>query len=83
MDIGGDCDPRTTRQALQGWSQSALRISRDFKFPGEEAIVSKEGDRLIIEPAPAKSLLAVLKGLPTLDEDFPLIGDLAPDPADL
>ena len=61
----------------------ALRISRDFKFPGEEAIVSKEGDRLIIEPAPAKSLLAVLKGLPTLDEDFPLIGDLAPDPADL
>jgi antitoxin VapB len=61
----------------------ALRVSRDFKFPGEEAIVSKEGDRLIIEPAPAKSLLAVLKGLPTLDEDFPLIGDLAPDPADL
>ncbi len=61
----------------------ALRISRALKFPGEEAIVSKEGDRLSIEPAPAKSLLAVLKGLPTLDEDFPLTGDLAPDPADL
>jgi antitoxin VapB len=43
----------------------------------------KEGDRLIIEPAPPKSLLAVLATLKPLDEDFPPIRDSPPDPVDL
>jgi antitoxin VapB len=43
----------------------------------------KEGDRLIIEPAPPKSLLAVLATLAPLPEDFPTIRDLPPDPVDL
>jgi antitoxin VapB len=43
----------------------------------------KEGDRLIIEPAPPKSLLAVLATLTPLHEDFPPIQDLPPDPVDL
>jgi antitoxin VapB len=43
----------------------------------------KEGDRLIIEPAPPKSLLAVLATLTPLHEDFPPIPDLPPDPIDL
>ncbi len=43
----------------------------------------KEGERLIIEPAPPKSLLAVLASLAPLDEDFPPIPVLALDPIDL
>ncbi len=43
----------------------------------------KEGDRLIIEPAPPKSLLAVLATLAPLDEEFPPIPELALDPVDL
>jgi antitoxin VapB len=43
----------------------------------------KDGDRLIIEPAPPKSLLAVLATLATLDEDFSPIPDLPADPVDL
>jgi antitoxin VapB len=61
----------------------AVRIPREFELPGEDAIMRKEGERLIIEPAPAKSLLAVLATLETLDEDFPPIPDLPPDPVDL
>jgi len=61
----------------------AVRIPREFEFPGDGAIMRKEGDRLIIEPTPSKSLLAVLATLASLDEDFPLIGDLPPDPVDL
>jgi antitoxin VapB len=61
----------------------AVRIPREFEFPGEEAIMRKEGDRLIIEPAPPKSLLAVLAMLTPLGEDFPPIADLPPDPVDL
>ncbi len=43
----------------------------------------KEGERLIIEPAPPKSLLAVLASLAPLDEEFPPIPELALDPIDL
>jgi antitoxin VapB len=61
----------------------AVRIPREFELPGEDAIIRKEGQRLIIEPAPPRSLLAVLAKLPTLDEDFPPIDDSPPDPTDL
>src|SRR5215471_17567625 len=37
-----------------------VRIRREFELPGEDAVIRKEGERLIIEPAPPKSLLAVL-----------------------
>jgi len=61
----------------------AVRIPREFEFRVEDAIMRKEGDRLIIEPAPPRSLLAVLATLAPLDEDFPAIRDLPPDRVDL
>jgi antitoxin VapB len=61
----------------------AVRIPREFELPGEDAIMRKEGERLIIEPTPPKSLLAILAALAPLDEEFPSIMDLAPDPVDL
>lgn len=61
----------------------AVRIPREFEFAGEDAVMRKEGDRLIIEPAPPKSLLAVLATLAPLEEDFPPIPDRAPDRVDL
>ncbi len=57
----------------------AVRIPREFELPGEDAIMRKEGERLIIEPAPPRSLLALLATLTPLDEDFPPITDSAPD----
>jgi antitoxin VapB len=59
-----------------------LRIPREFELPGDEAILHKEGDRLIIEPADRSSLLAVLATLQPLDEEFPPISDLPVDSAD-
>lgn len=61
----------------------AVRIPREFELPGDEAIMRKEGDRLIIEPARPKSLLAVLASLAPLEEAFPAIEDLPPDPVEL
>jgi antitoxin VapB len=29
----------------------ALRIPRDWELPGSEAVISKDGERLIIEPS--------------------------------
>jgi antitoxin VapB len=61
----------------------AVRIPREFELPGEDAVMRKDGQRLIIEPLPAKSLLALLATLQPLEEDFPEIADPAPDPVDL
>jgi len=61
----------------------AVRIPREFELPGEDAIMRKEGQKLIIEPAPPKSLLAVLASLEPLDEDFPPIQDLPLRPVEL
>jgi antitoxin VapB len=61
----------------------AVRIPREFELPGDDAIMRKEGERLIIEPAPAKSLLALLANLEPIDADFPPMSDSAPDPVEL
>jgi antitoxin VapB len=61
----------------------AVRIPREFELPGEDAIMRKEGERLVIEPALPQSLLAVLSTLQSLDEEFPAIEDLPLEPVDL
>ncbi|NOQ36969.1 MAG: AbrB/MazE/SpoVT family DNA-binding domain-containing protein [Methylococcaceae bacterium] len=53
----------------------AIRIPRDFELEGTEAIIRKEGNKLIIEAVKKKSLKQVLASLPTLDEEFPEIVD--------
>jgi antitoxin VapB len=60
----------------------AVRIPREFELPGEDAIMRKEGERLIIEPTAPKSLLALLATLAPLDEEFPPISDLLPEPVE-
>ncbi len=65
---------RPVRLFRNGRNQ-ALRIPREFELPGDEAMISKEGDRLIIEPLQKPSLLAILASLEPLDEEFPEIED--------
>src|SRR5437762_12223322 len=61
----------------------AVRIPGEFELPGNDAIMRREGERLIIEPAPPTSLLAVLDQVSPIEEKFPVIAELATDPADL
>ncbi|KIM00028.1 VapB protein (antitoxin to VapC) [Paramagnetospirillum magnetotacticum MS-1] len=61
----------------------AVRIPREFELPGEDAVLRKEGDRLILEPMRKRSLLTLLATLEPLEEDFPEIDDPPPEPADL
>lgn len=60
----------------------AVRIPREFELPGDEAVMHKDGDRLIIEPMPKKSLLEWLDTIEPWDEDFPEIEDPPPEPVD-
>jgi antitoxin VapB len=52
-------------------------------LPGHEAILRKEGSRLIVEPVAGPTLLAVLATLKPLDEEFPLIPRLPSEPVEL
>lgn len=60
----------------------AVRIPREFELPGEDAIMRKEGERLIIEPLPKKSLLELLATLEPIEEEFPEILDPPPAPVE-
>jgi antitoxin VapB len=61
----------------------AVRIPREFELPGEDAIMPREGERLIIESIPPKSLITLLATLSPLDEAFPPIPELALDPIEM
>ena len=49
----------------------ALRIPREFELDADEAVLRKDGDRLIIEPVRKGGLLAVLASLEPLENNFP------------
>ncbi len=57
----------------------AVRIPREFELETDEAILHKDGDRLIIEPVRKGRLLALLASLEPLEEPLPDIdADLPP-----
>lgn len=56
----------------------ALRIPREFELAGDEAIISRDGDRLIVAPVQTEGLLALLAGLRPLEESFPDIDEFLP-----
>ncbi len=53
----------------------ALRIPRELELAGDEAIMRKEGDRLIVEPLRKGHLSALLASMEPLDETFPDIDE--------
>jgi antitoxin VapB len=61
----------------------AVRIPREFELPGEDAIMRRDGDKLVIEAVPPRSLLAILAELVPIEESFPDIEDRLPGPVDL
>jgi antitoxin VapB len=70
-------DQRNVRLFRNGRNQ-AVRIPVEFELPGNEAIMHRDGDRLVIEPVRKRGLLALLKTMKPLDEDLPEIEDRTP-----
>lgn len=58
----------------------AVRIPVEFELPGDEAIIHRDGERLVIEPVRKRGLVALLKSMKPLDETFPEIEDPVPEP---
>jgi len=77
-----DPPPRHVKLFRNGRNQ-AVRIPREFELPGEDAIMRKEGQRLILEPAAPNSLVALLATLSPIDDDFAPIAELAMNDIDV
>lgn len=72
---------RRVRLFRNGRNQ-AVRIPRGFELPGKDAVIRKEGEKLIVEAVTPKSLLEVLGSLAPLDDEFPEIADSSPRPVE-
>src|ERR1700675_1800194 len=72
-------EQRHVRLFRNGRNQ-AVRIPVEFELPGDEAIMHRDGDRLVIEPLRKRGLVALLKTMKPLGEDFPGIEDPVPTP---
>jgi antitoxin VapB len=72
-------EQRHVRLFRNGRNQ-AVRIPVEFELPGDQAIMHRDGDRLVIEPVRKRGLLALLKAMRPLDEEFPQSDDPPPPP---
>jgi antitoxin VapB len=75
-------DNRHVKLTRHGEHQ-VVEIPRDMEMKGSEVIVHKEGDRLVIEPVPGRSLKEILAALKPICERIPEIEDSPPRPAKL
>jgi antitoxin VapB len=66
--------PRTVRLFKNGRNQ-AVRIPRDLELPGDEALIYRDGSRLVLEAAARPSLAKLLASWEPLDVDWPDIDD--------
>lgn len=79
--------PKEARLFRNNRSQ-AVRIPVEFELPGEKVLISRDGDRLIIEPVRKAGLAALLAQWakePSLgpEDDFPGIDDKPVEPEDI
>lgn len=72
---------RHGRRFKNGRNQ-AVRIPRDLELPGRDAVLRREGRRLVLEPMARPSLLGVLATLKPLDEEFALVEALPAESVD-
>jgi antitoxin VapB len=72
-------EQRHVRLFRNGRNQ-AVRIPVEFELPGDEAIMHRDGERLVIEPVRKRGLIALLKTMKPVEESLPEIDDPVPGP---
>jgi antitoxin VapB len=70
--------PREAKLFRNNRSQ-AVRIPAEFELPGDRVLISRDGDRLIIEATPKScGLIALLDRWEPLDDNFPDVDEHLP-----
>lgn len=67
----------------------AIRIPRELEaeFPGDEAVIRKEGSKFVLAPAPHRESVAEMLDRwafegPITDEEWPEVNDPPPEPVE-
>jgi antitoxin VapB len=77
-------DPRSRHVRLfKNGRNQAVRIPREMELPGDEAVIYRDGQRLIIEPVPQRSLTRLISSWEPLDVEWPEVADQPAEPVDL
>jgi antitoxin VapB len=61
----------------------AVRIPVEFELPGTDAIMFRDGDRIVVEPVRRRGLAALLDSWEDMNEALPEIEDMAPEAEDI
>jgi antitoxin VapB len=61
----------------------AVRIPRELELPGREAVLYRDGQRLVLEPLAGPALLGLLQSWEAIDTDWPAVDDPQPPPVEL
>ena len=64
-------------------AHQALRIPREFELPGDEAVIYREGQRLVLEPIQRPSLSRLLAGWRPIETEWPDIDDPPSEPVEV
>jgi antitoxin VapB len=75
MCHGGSISEQRRVKPFRNGRNQAVRIPAEFKLPGDEAIMHRDGDRLVIEPVRKRGLVALLKSMKPLEERLPEVDD--------
>ena len=73
---------RHVRLSKNGRNQ-VVRIPREMELPGDEAVIYRDGQRLIIEPTQRPSLSRLLASWDPIDTGWPATEDPPPEPVEI
>ena len=72
--------PQRQVRLFRNGRNQAVKIPREFELPGDQAVMHKDGERLLLEPVPPRpTLRAVLESLQPVDPELDGLDDLPPD----
>ena len=60
----------------------AVRIPKELDLFGDELVMRRDGERVILERPPKEKLADILARLKPIDEEWPEIDDPPPEPVD-
>jgi antitoxin VapB len=76
-------DPRSRHVRLfKNGRNQAVRIPREMELPGDEAVIYRDGQRLIIEPVTQRSVTRLISTWAPLDVEWPEVADQPAEPVD-
>jgi len=76
-------EPVRTARLFRNSRSQAVRIPRDFELSSDEVTIQKDGDCLILKPVKKIPFRDLVMQWESIDEEFPEIEDLPPEPVEI